>query len=81
MIFLDSPSECPHPFNLFWTLLDIRPGSAFSFNGNGPGASGLMPYHSLLADSVVFRDLAHISSRDISACKRIPSLSFWLALL
>jgi hypothetical protein len=69
MILLDSLSQWPRPFNFFGTLLDNRPGSAFSFNGNDRGASGSMQYDSLLADSAGFPDLAHISSRDISARK------------
>jgi hypothetical protein len=78
-MILDAPSSRPHSFNLFWRLLDIRPDSAFSVNGNSPGAQVSMQYHSLLSDFVVFPDLAHISSRGISACPSAPSLSFWRA--
>jgi hypothetical protein len=49
-------------------------------NGNGPGAGELMPYHYLLAGSLVFRDLAHFSSHVISAYKKISSLSFRVTL-
>jgi hypothetical protein len=58
MVILDSPSERRHSFNLFWTLLDIRPDYPFPFNGNDPDASDSMPYNSLLADSFGFRDPA-----------------------
>jgi hypothetical protein len=39
-------------------LLDILPGQSFSFNGNGPGASGSLQYHFLLADFFTSRHLA-----------------------
>jgi hypothetical protein len=37
-IILDS---CLHVLSIwFWAVFDILPGSAFSFNRNGPGANG-----------------------------------------
>jgi hypothetical protein len=65
---------------LFWTLLDILPDFAFSLNGNVSDASDSMQYHSSLAGSLVFRDLANFSSRNISAYDDVSSLSFWLAI-
>jgi hypothetical protein len=80
MKFLDWPSSHPRFFSLLSALPDIRPGFALSFNGNVPGASGSMLYHSFLANSLVLRDLLYISSVDISDCQRIPCLSFWFVL-
>jgi hypothetical protein len=39
-----------------------------------------MQYHSVLADSIVFGHLAHLSTLDISVAKQIPYLSFWIAI-
>jgi hypothetical protein len=59
----------PHPFKLFGVLVDILSGYGVSFKRDDPGARDSMPYRYWLVHSVVFRDLAHTSSHDISACK------------
>jgi hypothetical protein len=63
-----------------FTVFAFLQSSAFSLNGNDLDVSGSMPCHYLLADSLVFRDLPDFPSGDISASKRIESLSFWLAI-
>jgi hypothetical protein len=65
-------------FQFHWALLDLPPCCVFSLNGNDLGASDSMQEDFCLVDSLGFRDLDNISSRGISACKRIPFLSFWL---